>query len=130
MLLASEPRQQQEQREQRQHEKDGASTVVNEAIDHVRADMCAEQSDDQNAKSVPHNAKRNDEGHQDGSSPGTSEKDMGSEQAGDEQHPTGVDPTALLRDPKHNPRQREYGAVAQKRSTGHLEEPNCDIGRA
>ena len=86
---------------------------MNDAVDHLRADMHAEQSDHQNAESVPHDPKRNHEGHQDEFSPRARQKEMGSQQARDEEHPTGVDPTALLSDPQDNAWQREHRAVAQ-----------------
>ena len=69
LLLPPQPPQQQEQRHQRQHEKQRAAPVVNGAVDHVRADMYAEQSDDQDPKPVPHDPERNHEGHQHDPSP-------------------------------------------------------------
>ena len=80
LLAAPQPRQEQEERHQRQHEKDGAAPVVNQAVDHVRPDVYAEQPDDQNPESVPHNPERNHEGHQDDPSPRALEKEMGGQE--------------------------------------------------
>ena len=72
---------------------------MNGAVDHVRPDMDAEQSDDQDPESVPHDPQRNHEGHQHEPAPRALEKEVGGEQARDEEHPTGADPAALLGDP-------------------------------
>ena len=52
---------------------------------------------------VPQDPERNHEGHQHDPSPPGSQKEMGREQTGDEQHPTGADPAALLGHLEHDP---------------------------
>jgi hypothetical protein len=63
-LSVPQPRGQQEQPNQRQREEDGAATAVNDAIDHVRPDVHAEQADDQDAERVPQDSQRNYEDDQ------------------------------------------------------------------
>ena len=111
LFLAPQPPQQQKQGNQGQREKEGAAMVVNGAVDHLGPDMYAKQSDDQDPEPVPQDPERNHEGHQYDPSPPGSQKEMGRKQAGDEQHPTGVDPAALLGHLEHDPGQLEHRAV-------------------
>ena len=122
-LAMPQPPREQKQRPQRQHEEERTAPVVNDAVDHVRPDVHAEQPDDEDPEPVPHDAERNDEGHQHDPAPRALEKEMRRQQARDEEHPTGVDPAALPRHLEHDAGQREDRAVAQERSARHVEEP-------
>ena len=95
--------------------------VVDRAVDHVRPDVDAEQPDDQNPESIAHDCERNHKSDEDDSSPPALEEHMGREQARDQEHPTGVNATALLGDNEHNRGQPEYGALAQQWSAGDVE---------
>ncbi len=70
--------------------------MVNWAVNHVGADMDAEQADDQDPEPVAEDSERDHEGHQRELAPPGFEEDAGREEAGDEEHPTGADPAALL----------------------------------
>src|SRR5689334_1222941 len=97
VLPAPQPPQQQVEGNQRQRKKNRAPPVVNGTVDHLRSNVHAEQSDNKDPEPVAQDPQRNHKRYQYDLSPAGPEKEMGREQAGDQQHPTGADPAALLR---------------------------------
>src|ERR1019366_5237420 len=69
--------------------------AVNLAVDHIGSDMYAKHPDHEDPEPVSQDPERNHEGHQHDPPPSGSQKEIGREQPGDEQHPAGVDPAAL-----------------------------------
>jgi hypothetical protein len=94
---------------------------VNAAVDHLGPDMYAKQPDDQDPESISQNTERNHESHQCDPSPPGSQKELGPNQASNEQHQTGVDPTALLGYLQHDTGQFEHPAVPHQRGTQYVE---------
>ena len=70
--------------------------MMNDAMNHLRAEINTKDADGPDAKAVTHNSERKHEADQHGPAPSALQKQIAGQKTGDEQHPTGPDSAALL----------------------------------
>ena len=71
---------------------------MNDAVDHLRADVDTKQANYENPESVSHDSQRNYKRDQKDAAPWTLEKQVGGQDTGNEKDPARSNSTALLRD--------------------------------
>ena len=97
-LASAQPPKQQEQWNQRQRKEQRSALPVNDAVDHLRADVDTKQANYENPESVSQNSQGNYKRDQKDAAPRTLEKQVGGQDTGNEKDPARSNPTALLRD--------------------------------
>ena len=70
--------------------------MMNDAMNHLRAEINTEHADHPDAKAVTHNSERQHEADQGSPPPSALQKQIAGQETGDEQHPTRSDSAALL----------------------------------
>ena len=70
--------------------------MMNDAMNHLGAEINTKDADDPDAKAVTHNSERQHEADQDSPPPSALQKQIAGQETGDQQHPTRSDSAALL----------------------------------
>ena len=102
LLPPPQPPEQEKQRNQGQREEQRTSCSVDDAVDHVRAIIHTQQSNDHDAEAVTKKAERDHSEGENSPPPRTPQKQVSGEQTRNEKDITRSDATALLRHLKGN----------------------------
>ena len=129
-LGSAQPPKQQEQWNQRQRKEQRPALPVNDAVDHLRADVDTKQANYQDSESVSHDSQGNYKRDQKDAAPWTLQKQVGGQDTGNEKDPARPNSAALLGDLDDDSRQLEDRAIPQHGCTGQAEEEGRDFCRS
>lgn len=126
----SQKPEQAEEGNQGKGKEEGATLMMDRTVDDTRAEMSAEPSDRENAKAISEDAQGQDEDNQGEAPPGCLQEKVRRQQAGNEEHQTGVNAAALLSHANGKTGQLKHDSIAQHWSSENTEkEIRCFCGR-